>query len=145
MAAPIEILAPEVARYLSGLRAPRDPLLARLEEEAAREGWPIVARETRETANLLEVLVLLAKPERALEIGTAIGYSGILIARNLPPWGNLETIEIDLETAERARRNFAEAGLSRKVTVHRGPALAVILMLQNRYDFIFIDAAKEEY
>lgn len=142
MGDPIDILSPEVARYLAGFRRPRDPLLARLEKEAETEGWPILQREA---AAVLELLVLLARPERALEIGTAIGYSGILIARNLPPWGNLETIEIDPETAERARRNFAEAGLASRVQIHRGPALSVLPALENRYDFVFIDAAKEEY
>lgn len=140
--APDRIIPAEIARYLASFRPPRDPLLARLEAEAAAEGWPIIDRET---ANLLEVLVRIARPERALEIGTAIGYSGILIARNLAPWANLDTIEIDPETAERARRNFAEAGLAKKVAVFKGPALHVLSTLENRYEFVFIDARKEEY
>ena len=129
MSNPEKIVAPEVLRYLAGFRRPRDPLLARLEAEAAAEGWPILHRESADF----------------LEVGTAIGYSGTIIARALPPWGNLETIEIDLETAERARRNFAEGGLAGKVRVHRGAALQVIPTLQNRYDLAFIDTAKEEY
>jgi predicted O-methyltransferase YrrM len=142
MAEPIDILAPAVRGYMAALRRPRDPLLARLEAEAREEDWPIIDRDA---ADVLEVLVLAARPERVLEIGTAIGYSGTLIARNLPPWGHLDTIEVDPETAERARRNFAEAGLAKKVAVHTGPALSVLPRLENRYDLVFIDAAKQEY
>jgi caffeoyl-CoA O-methyltransferase len=142
MPGPIAILAPEIQAYLRGFARARDGVLARLEAEATAENWPIVAPET---AAILDLLVRLVKPERALEIGTAIGYSGIVIARALPPWGNLETIEIDPETAARAERNFAEAGLKGKVTVHRGSALTVIPTLERRFDLVFIDAAKEEY
>jgi predicted O-methyltransferase YrrM len=138
----IDITSPEITRYLAALRPAPDPLLARLEAEAAAEGWPILHRDA---ARLLEVLVLAARPERALEIGTAIGYSGTIIARNLPPWGLLETIEIDAETAERAKKNFAEAGLAKKVHVLKGAALEVLRAVETRYDFVFIDAAKEEY
>ncbi len=139
---PLPIVAPEVLAYLDGLRAPRDPILARLEAEAKAEQWPIVPPAT---AAFLDLFVRLLKPERVLEIGTAIGYSGIVIARALPPWGNLETIEVDPETAARARKNFAEAGLAAKVLVHTGPALEVLPRLENRYDFVFIDAEKLEY
>lgn len=142
MSEKIPIVSPEIARYLAASRAPQDPLLARLEAEAEAEDWPILHRES---ARLLEVLVLAARPERALEIGTAIGYSGTIIARALAPWGSLDTIEIDPATAERARKNFAEAGLAKKVQVLKGPALEVLRGLENRYDLVFIDAAKEEY
>jgi predicted O-methyltransferase YrrM len=142
MPGPIPIVHPDVARYLDALRPPRAGVLARLEAEAAKESWPIVAPAT---AACLDVLVRLLKPERVLEIGTAIGYSGIVIASALPPWGNLDTIELDPETAARAEKNFAEAGLKSKVTVLRGPAIEVMRTLERRYDLVFIDAAKEEY
>ncbi len=138
----IDIVTPAIARYLDERRAARDPFLERLESEAEAEGWPIVSRAS---ADLLEVLVRALKPERALEIGTAIGYSGAVIARAMQPWGHLDTIEIDPETAERARANFAEAGLSGRVTVHKGDARQVLMRLENRYDFVFLDAAKEVY
>jgi predicted O-methyltransferase YrrM len=139
---PIDIVAPAVTSYLAAGRTARDPLLARLEREAEEESWPIIDRAA---ADLLEVLVAAVKPERALEIGTAIGYSGIVIARALASWANLETIEIDPKTADRAARNFSEAGLSGRVKVHKGDALAVIRKLENRYDFVFLDAAKTMY
>jgi len=142
MPGPIPIVSEEIARYLERFRRPRDPILARLEAEAAAESWPIVLPGT---AALLEVIVRMRAPERALEIGTAIGYSGILIARSLPPWGNLDTVEIDPETARRAQANFREAGLAARVTVLQGSALDVLPRLEKRYDLVFIDGAKEEY
>lgn len=142
MPGPIPIVAPEVAAYLGRFRAPRSGVLGRLEAEARAEGWPIVPPET---AGLLDLLVRVLKPERVLEVGTAIGYSAIVMAGALEPWGSLDTIEKDPETAARAQRNVAEAGLAKKVVVHRGSALDVLPGLENRYDLVFIDGAKEEY
>jgi len=142
MSRDIDIVAPEVARYLEGFRAAPEPVLARLEAEAAAERVPIIAKAG---AAYLDLAVRQTKPERMLEIGTAIGYSAIVLARALPSWGNLETIELDPKTAERAEANIAEAGLRSKVKVHVGPALEVLKRLENRYDLVFIDAAKEEY
>jgi caffeoyl-CoA O-methyltransferase len=142
MPGPLDIIHPEIGKYLDGFLRPREGVLARLEREAAAEDWPIVPPAT---AALLDLLVRAAKPERVLEVGAAIGYSGIVIASALPPWGHLDTIEIDPATAARAEANFREAGLGKKVVVHRGPALEVIARLENRYDLVFIDAAKEEY
>jgi predicted O-methyltransferase YrrM len=142
MPGPIPIVAPEVARYLDAFLPPRDPLLARLESEAKAESWPIIPPQT---AAYLDLLVRQLKPERILELGAAIGYSAIVMGRVMPPWGNLETIELNPETAARAERNIAEAGLKGKVAVHKGPALEVMKKLENRYDLVFVDAAKEEY
>ena len=142
MPGPIPIVAPEVARYLAAFLPPRDPLLARLEAEAGREGVPIVPPET---AAFLDLVVRMIQPERVLEVGTAIGYSGIVIARAMPSWGILDTIELDIPTAARAQANFVEAGLKGRVLVWKGPAIEVMKQLQNRYDVVFIDAAKEEY
>jgi predicted O-methyltransferase YrrM len=94
---------------------------------------------------VLDVLVRALKPERVLEVGAAIGYSAIVIADALAPWGHLDTIEIDPTTAARAEANLREAGHGRRTVVHRGPALEVVAKLEARYDLVFIDAAKEEY
>jgi len=137
------IVAPEIARYLQSLRPAPDPLLARLEEEARADQIPIVPPDT---AHLLGLLCRLARPERVLEVGTAIGYSAIHLARALPAWAHLDTIEVDLDTAARAERNLQEAGLlGERVTVMRGPALELLPLLSHRYDLLFLDAKKQEY
>src|SRR5579871_1953573 len=91
-------------RYMDGLVPPRDKVLARMEDEAHREGIPIV--DTHE-GQLLYVLVKLAGAKRILELGTATGYSGIWLLR-AAEGGTLTTFEMDHERATRARKNFAD-------------------------------------
>src|SRR6266849_1995748 len=101
----------DLQSYLDGLVPPRDRVLARMEEEAHREGIPIV--DTHE-GMLLYLLVKIAGAKRILELGTATGYSGIWLLRGTDG-GSLTTFETKRDRAERARANFAEAGLATKV------------------------------
>src|SRR6058998_2940197 len=82
---------------------------------------------------------------RGIEIGALIGYSAILIASAMPPKGRLVCVEVDAFLTWMAQANANEAGLGRKVKVVTGDALRVIPMLPGRFDFAFIDAAKEDY
>src|SRR5215467_14353789 len=101
-----------IQEYLDALVPPRDKVLARMEEEAHREGIPIV--DVHEGA-LLRLLVRLSGGKRVLELGTATGYSGICLLRGTEG-GTLTTFEMDAERARRARANFAEAGLAERAT-----------------------------
>src|SRR3982074_2094723 len=103
----------ELQAYLDGLVPPRDPGLSRMEEEAHREGIPIV--DAHEGA-LLGLLVKIARAKRVLELGTATGYSGIWLLRGTAG-GAMTTFEVDHKRAERARANFAEAGLGEQALV----------------------------
>src|SRR5487761_179110 len=114
-------LSDEVQEYLNRLVPPRDPVLARMEEEAHREDIPIV--DTHE-GQLLYMLMKIARTKRILELGTATGYSGIWLLRGTDG-GSLTTFEVTHERAELARKNFAEAGFggrarSLKKTPSRG-------------------------
>src|SRR3982074_3982491 len=100
-------IANELQASLDGLLPPRDPVLARMEEEAHRENIPIV--DAHEGA-FLSLLVRIAGAKGGLELGTAIGYSGIWLLR-ATSGGTLTTFETNHERALRARANFAEAGL----------------------------------
>jgi O-methyltransferase len=82
---------------------------------------------------------------RVLELGTYSGYGTLSMARALPPDGRIDTCEIDETHAEVARRYIAEAGYADRVTVHLGPALETIARLEGDFDFVFIDADKENY
>jgi caffeoyl-CoA O-methyltransferase len=94
---------------------------------------------------LLNLLVRMSKARRILEIGTFTGYSAICMALDLPSGGRLDTIDID-EEKERLVRGFVEkAGLSDKIHLHLGDALQVIDRLEGAFDFVFIDADKENY
>src|ERR1051325_11732382 len=92
--------------YMDSLVLPRDKVLARMEEEAHREGIPIV--DAQEGA-LLGLLVRIAGAKRVLELGTATGYSGIWLLRGTNG-GTLTTYEMGHARAERGRKKFAEGG-----------------------------------
>jgi len=121
--------------YMDSLVLPRDKVLARMEEEAHREGIPIV--DPQEGA-LLSLLVRIASGKRVLELGTATGYSGIWLLRGTRA-GELTTFEVDHKRAERARANFSEAGLSKQATVLEQDAVGGLQKLETRFDACFID------
>src|SRR5260370_14921336 len=98
----------ELQAYLDGLLPHRDPVLARMEEEADRENIPIV--DAHEGA-FLSLLVRIANAKRVLELGTAIGYSGIWLLRGTAG-ATLTTFAPDQRRAFRARSNFASEGFA---------------------------------
>jgi predicted O-methyltransferase YrrM len=121
--------------YMDGLLPDRDPLLARMEEEAHRENIPIV--DAHEGA-LLSLLVRLARGTRILELGTATGYSGIWLMRGTEN-GTLTTYEMDHERAARARKNFDEAGFGDRAIVLEENAVQGLEKLEGHFDVCFID------
>lgn len=125
----------ELQEYMDRLVPPRDPVLARMEEEAHRENIPIV--DAHEGA-LLGLLVKIAGAQRVLELGTATGYSGIWLLRGTGG-GALTTFEVDHDRAERARGNFAEAGFEKQAVVLEQDAVGGLQKLESRFDACFID------
>jgi predicted O-methyltransferase YrrM len=125
----------ELQAYMDGLLPPRDHVLARMEEEADRESIPIV--DAHEGA-FLSLLLKTARAKRVLELGTATGYSGIWLLRGTNG-GSLTTFEVDHNRAERARANFADAGLGKQALVLEEDAVGGVQKLQSRFDACFID------
>src|SRR6202171_5283224 len=125
----------ELQDYLDALLPPRDPVLARMEEEAHRENIPIV--DAHEGA-LLSLLVKIAGARRVLELGTATGYSGIWLLRGTVD-GQLTTFEVDHKRAERARANFFEAGFGKRALILEQDAVGGLQKLEARFDACFID------
>ncbi|TMC40086.1 MAG: O-methyltransferase [Chloroflexi bacterium] len=121
--------------YLDKLVPKRDAVLARMEEEAHREGIPIVDPHE---GQLLYLLVKIAGAKRILELGTATGYSGIWLLR-ATDGGTLTSYEMDPERARRARANFAEAGFGDKALVLEENAKDGLEKLDARFDVCFID------
>ena len=117
--------------------------MLRLMDRAVTE-WqlPIVGLEK---GRLLRRLLERYRPSRAIEIGSFIGYSAILIASHLPPRGRLTCVEANPFLAMLAESNAQAAGLGKRVTVVIGDGVRVIPLLRARFDFAFLDAAKEEY
>ena len=107
-----------------------------------RDYVPIIRKESR---NLLRVLLKIRKPGRVLEVGTAIGFSAILMGECLPDDSHITTIEKYEKRIPVARENFKRAGMEEKITLIEGDASEVLKELSGSFDFIFMDAAKGQY
>jgi predicted O-methyltransferase YrrM len=131
-----------VEQYLAGLNHLPDSVLEEIARAGAAEDLPIVDAEV---GGLLRVLATSIGVTRMLEIGTAIGYSGIWLAGALPQGGLLLTMEIDPDRAKVARENFARAGLGERVTVIVGDAERLLPKIAGPLDLIFQDGDKRLY
>lgn len=133
--------------YLGEVFGREDPHLRQLILDAREAGLPEIS-VSAEVGRLLSLLLQTTRGLRALELGTLGGYSSTWIARALAPGGKLTTIELSPAHAAFARAHFAKGGLSERVEVVEGAALAVLEPLLERLaplDFVFIDAVKTEY
>ncbi len=137
-----QILPDAVERYLAGLNRCGDAVLADIARGNEMRGLPLVDAEV---GALLRVMAIAAGASRVLEIGTAIGYSGIWLAGALPPGGRLLTMEVSEERAREARENFARAGVSERVSVIVGDAQLKIAKVSGPFDLIFQDGDKKLY
>lgn len=115
--------------------------LKTLEAFARKNYIPVMLDDTKE---LLYKTVAERKPKRILEIGTAIGYSGIVML-SASRDAVLNTVEISETSANLAKQNFAEAGFANRVNVFVGDAREIVPMLTGKYDFIFLDGPKGQY
>jgi len=137
-----QIVPDLVEQYLSGLNHQADAVLVEIARTGIEQDLPLVDAEV---GTLLRVLALAVGARRILEIGTAIGYSGIWLAGALPPDGMLMTLEKDPERIRLARANFERAGLADRVSVIAGDAERMIAKVAGPFDLIFQDGAKELY
>ncbi|SNX55332.1 O-methyltransferase [Thermoanaerobacterium sp. RBIITD] len=128
-------------KYIRNLFDVNKGLLKDIEDYANKNFIPIVKPEV---ARFLETMVKIKKPKNILEIGTAIGYSSIIML-NAYKDAKIITIEKDLERAEMAKDNFLKALLLNRVELIKGDAIEVLPNLNNKYDMIFIDASKGHY
>jgi predicted O-methyltransferase YrrM len=139
--APDAILRPEQAAYLERLLPPRDSLLAEMEERAAAEGIPV---SDPEVGRLLGILARATKGRRVLEIGTAIGYGTLWLARSAPG-ARVVTVDPDAARLEAARGYLERAGVLERVDLVQGEALELLPRLEGPWDLVYLDALKEEY
>jgi len=137
-----QIVPDAVERYLEGLNHLADPVLREIESEGKDKSLPIIDAEV---GALLRVLASAIGARRILEIGTAIGYSGLWLAGALAPDGLLLSMEIDPERARIARLNFARAGFADRVNVIVGDAQRMLAKVSGPFDVIFQDGDKQHY
>jgi predicted O-methyltransferase YrrM len=137
-----QIVPDAVEGYLAGLNQLSDHVLVEVARSGAEQGLPLIDAEV---GGLLRVLATAVSARRILEIGTAIGYSGIWLAGALPSDGMLFTMELDPERARVARDNFSRAGLSSRVNVIVGDAVRMLAKVSGPFDLIFQDSSKQLY
>jgi predicted O-methyltransferase YrrM len=136
------IIQKEQAEYLDQLLSQSDPLLEEMEAYAAEHRVPIADREV---ATFLEITARATGARKALEIGMAIGYSVVHLARGMSEQGLVVTIEPNEEMIRAASGYLERAGLLKGVRIEKGKALEVMPNLTDTFDLLFIDAVKEEY
>lgn len=128
--------------YIIGKIEEKDSLILEMEDFAHENNVPIV---TKEVAEYLKFIVKTRKVKNILEVGTAIGYSGILMAKEIVEQdGKLYTIEIDEERYNQAQENIKKSGLNNIVSI-KGDAVEEIKKIEENFDFVFIDASKGHY
>jgi len=137
------VIVPDaIERYLATLNRGGDDVLESIARANESRGLPLVDAEV---GAMLRVLATAIGARRILEIGTAIGYSGIWLAGALPPDGMLITLELDETRAKEARENFARAGLADRTSVIVGDAQLKLSKVSGPFDLIFQDGAKHLY
>ena len=128
--------------YISSFRKKTDTLIEEMETFARDHNVPILSWQS---AEFLEQLVLMKNPRRVLELGTAIGYSTIRVARNLKGKSVIHSIEKSADNITVAKDFIAKSGMLSKIKVLEGDAVNVMPQLKKKYDIIFLDADKEDY
>lgn len=133
---------PEIDEFIRKTIAREEGIFKELEEYAAINHIPIIPPET---AALLRIMVKIQRPARILEVGTAIGYSALIMAAASKGEFHIDTIEILEETASLAERNIQRSGFGSNIRVLRGDAFEILQCLTTPYDMIFLDASKGQY
>lgn len=135
-------MSERIATYIQSLESPETGIIGEIEREALEAHVPIIRKETQ---SFLKVVLMMKRPLRVLEVGTAVGFSAILMSGHLPEGGHITTIENYEKRIPIARENFKRAGKEKEITLIEGDALEVMQGLAGPYDFIFMDAAKGQY
>lgn len=116
--------------------------LEKVKQKALAEHIPIIMDDTLE---VMEKYLKERKPEKILEIGTAVGYSAMCFTNFLAENGRIDTIEREIDRVKEARENIKKVGVEGKIQIYEGDAVEILPTLKEQYDAVFIDAAKGKY
>lgn len=136
------IVDERMVTYINSLDEGHTAFLEQLEREAKSDGVPVIRREMQ---SLLKFLLAAVKPVRILEVGTAVGFSALLMCEYNPVSCEIITIENYEKRIPVARENFRKAGREKQIILLEGDAAEVLKTLDEPFDFIFMDAAKGQY
>lgn len=131
-----------IVDYLNQTLPKSEGLLGELEDYAQKHLTPIIQKEVR---CLLDCILTYKKPQRILEVGTAIGYSAIFFAKHTGKNGEVITLEKDADYIKRAKENFAKSDVYDKINLIEGDAVETITNIDGEFDVVFLDANKSKY
>lgn len=136
------IVDERLVTYINSLDRGNSEVLNGIEKQAKENYVPIIRKEMQ---SLLKVLLRLKNPKNILEVGTAVGFSAILMGENTSNDCRITTIENYEKRIPIAKKNILNAGMENKITLIEGDAELLLKQLNGPYDFIFMDAAKGQY
>ena len=136
------IVDERIVTFINSMETENSEILEAIENEALSTYVPIIRKEMQ---SFLKVLLKIQKPMRILEVGTAVGFSALLMSEYAPAGCEITTIENYEKRIPIARNNFKRAGKESQITLLEGDAMEVLPTLEEPYDFIFMDAAKGQY
>ncbi|MDF1617036.1 O-methyltransferase [Petrocella sp. FN5] len=136
------ITNPDIRAYLASVTPERESKLEALYQEATTNNIPIIKHEMED---FLRLMVVMNQPKRILEIGTAIGYSSIIMSLAIDPPPQITTLEKSEKMLQEARTNIKKFDLEKSITIIQGDAVEVLKDLKEPFDMIFMDAAKGQY
>ena len=144
------IVDERMVTYIRSLEVPESAVIEAIEQEALRDRVPIIRKEMQSFLKVLLMIkrpmrIMLKKPVHILEVGTAVGFSALLMSEYAPEECRITTIENYDKRIPIARANFKRAGKEEQIDLIEGDALEVMHGLEGPYDLIFVDAAKGQY
>ena len=128
--------------FIDSMDTPNTEFLNKLEKYSKETNVPIIRPSMQ---SFLKLLLAITQPKKILEVGTAIGFSALLMSEYGPEDCHITTIEKYEKRIPLAKENFAKAGKEDKITLLEGDAVEILSQLEGTYDFIFMDAAKGQY
>lgn len=136
------IIDERMAAFIDSLDKGNTPFLDKIEKEAQEGQIPVIRKPVQ---SLLKLFLALTKPQSILEVGTAVGFSALLMDEYSPAGCHITTIEKYEKRIPLARENFRRAGAEERITLLEGDAAELLKGLNDSYDLIFMDAAKGQY
>ena len=136
------IIDERMRTFINSLDPGNPAWLNEVEKRAKAENVPIIRTEMQ---SFLRLLLAMHRPASILEVGTAVGFSALLMSEYMPEGCHITTIEKYEKRIPIARENFKKAGKEDKITLLEGDAVEILQRLEGSYDFIFMDAAKGQY
>lgn len=137
------IVEERIVSYINSLEKENSPVLEEIEKEARKDGVPIIRKEME---SFLRVMLSIKKPMRILELGTAVGYSAILMSEYIDEKGQIITIENYDKRIPIAKENIKKTGRENVIKLLEGDAMEIMPTLErDQFDFVFMDAAKAQY